>query len=39
MPGVRRLRHLRHRWVTIEEIGRVMTQRCELCGKTRVRIR
>ena len=29
--------HLRHRWVTIEQIGRIMTQHCH-CGKTRVRI-
>ncbi|MEO3812199.1 hypothetical protein ABGB17_24650 [Sphaerisporangium sp. B11E5] len=31
--------HLRHRWETIEAIGRVVTQRCEVCGKTRVRVR
>jgi hypothetical protein len=30
--------HLRHRWVTIETIGRVVTQRCEVCLKTRVRV-
>ncbi|GAA1502839.1 hypothetical protein GCM10009677_38200 [Sphaerisporangium rubeum] len=31
--------HLRHRWKTIEAIGRVVTQRCEVCGKIRVRVR
>lgn len=29
--------HLIHRWVTIDLIGRVATQRCR-CGRTRVRI-
>ncbi|GGK72491.1 hypothetical protein Sme01_08090 [Sphaerisporangium melleum] len=30
--------HLRHRWETIETIGRVVTQRCAVCGRTRVRV-
>ncbi|MBB4935921.1 hypothetical protein FHR32_000226 [Streptosporangium album] len=30
--------HIRHRWEVIESIGRVRTQRCVLCGKTRVRV-
>jgi hypothetical protein len=30
--------HLRHRWVTFEAIGRVVTQRCAVCSKTRVRV-
>ncbi|MCP2349954.1 hypothetical protein HD595_006076 [Nonomuraea roseoviolacea subsp. carminata] len=33
------LAHLRHRWVTVEAIGRVITQRCQVCWKTRVRVR
>lgn len=28
-----------HRWVTVEQIGRVVTQRCRRCGKTRTRVR
>jgi hypothetical protein len=31
--------HLRHRWHTIEAIGRIVTQRCEVCFKTRTRVR
>ncbi|MBB5131033.1 hypothetical protein HNP84_000739 [Thermocatellispora tengchongensis] len=31
--------HLRHKWETIEVIGRVITQRCVRCGKTRVRVK
>ncbi|MGW6502943.1 hypothetical protein [Nonomuraea angiospora] len=34
---IRLLHWLRHRWVTVEQIGRVITQRC-WCGKTRTRI-
>ncbi|GAA4189734.1 hypothetical protein GCM10022252_26930 [Streptosporangium oxazolinicum] len=30
--------HLRHKWEIIETIGRVVTQRCSVCGKTRVRV-
>ncbi|MGJ6963062.1 hypothetical protein ACSDR0_14235 [Streptosporangium sp. G11] len=30
--------HLRHKWEIIETIGRVVTQRCSICGKTRVRV-
>ena len=30
--------HLLHRWADIEQIGRVVTQRCS-CGKTRTRLR
>lgn len=30
--------HLRHRWVTYEQIGLVVTQRCRTCGKTRTRV-
>ncbi|MDP9841220.1 hypothetical protein J2853_000431 [Streptosporangium lutulentum] len=30
--------HFRHRWEIIETIGRVITQRCAICGKTRVRV-
>ncbi|MGS2643888.1 hypothetical protein [Streptosporangium sp. LJ11] len=30
--------HLRHRWEIIETIGRVVTQRCSICGRTRVRV-
>jgi hypothetical protein len=29
--------HLRHTWLTVETIGRIVTERCA-CGKTRVRI-
>ncbi|MBB4705079.1 hypothetical protein [Sphaerisporangium siamense] len=31
--------HLRHRWQTIEAIGHVVTQRCQMCARTRVRVR
>ncbi|GAA3415271.1 hypothetical protein [Streptosporangium vulgare] len=30
--------HLRHKWEIIETIGRVVTQRCSVCGRTRVRV-
>ncbi|MEU4405252.1 hypothetical protein AB0F88_12040 [Streptosporangium sp. NPDC023963] len=30
--------HLRHKWEIIETIGRVVTQRCSICGRTRVRV-
>ncbi|WP_158558196.1 hypothetical protein [Spongiactinospora gelatinilytica] len=39
VPALRDRLHLRHRWQAIETIGRVLTQRCVKCGKTRVRIR
>lgn len=29
----------RHRWVVVERIGRVVTERCEVCSKTRTRVR
>lgn len=29
---------LRHRWVTYEQIGLVVTQRCRVCWRTRIRI-
>ncbi|GAA4070557.1 hypothetical protein GCM10022248_43660 [Nonomuraea soli] len=38
-PHVKVLPHLRHRWVTIEQIGKVVVQECGVCGKTRVRVR
>lgn len=28
----------RHRWITVERIGRVVTQRCRRCGRTRTRV-
>jgi hypothetical protein len=31
--------HLKHRWVTVERIGRVVTQRCTTCGAARTRVR
>ncbi len=37
-PGLGAAVHIRHRWETIEAIGQVVTQRCEVCGKTRVRV-
>ncbi|MER5646729.1 hypothetical protein [Streptosporangium sp. NPDC002524] len=30
--------HLRHKWEIVETIGRVVTQRCSVCGRTRVRV-
>ncbi len=30
--------HIRHKWEVIEIIGRVVTRRCKVCGKTRVRV-
>ncbi|WP_157594438.1 hypothetical protein [Streptosporangium amethystogenes] len=30
--------HLRHKWEIVETIGRVITQRCSICGRTRVRV-
>ncbi|MEU4830822.1 hypothetical protein [Streptosporangium sp. NPDC023615] len=30
--------HLRHRWEVVETIGQVITQRCAICGRTRVRV-
>lgn len=30
--------HLRHRWEIVETIGKVITQRCVTCNKTRVRV-
>lgn len=30
--------HLRHRWQTIEQIGRIATQRCRICQRTRTRV-
>ncbi|RCG20980.1 hypothetical protein DQ384_36905 [Sphaerisporangium album] len=30
--------HLRHRWRVVEAIGHVVTQRCEDCYRTRVRV-
>jgi hypothetical protein len=30
--------HVRHRWEVIEAFGRVVTQRCGVCGKKRVRV-
>lgn len=30
--------HLRHWWATVERIGRVITQRCQVCGATRTRV-
>lgn len=31
--------HLRHRWIPVEQIGHVVTERCRTCGRTRTRIR
>ncbi|WP_248959594.1 hypothetical protein [Sphaerisporangium perillae] len=31
--------HPRHRWNTEEAIGHVVTERCEVCDRTRVRVR
>ncbi|GAA3821720.1 hypothetical protein GCM10022226_47540 [Sphaerisporangium flaviroseum] len=31
--------HMRHRWTSVESIGHVVTQRCDTCDKTRVRVR
>lgn len=31
--------HLRHRWVEVEQIGRVVTERCTVCLRTRTRLR
>jgi hypothetical protein len=31
--------HLRHRWRTVERIGRVVTQQCAVCQRTRTRVR
>lgn len=28
-----------HRWITVERIGRVVTQRCSRCGRIRTRVR
>lgn len=30
--------HLRHRWEVVETIGKVVTTRCAVCGKTRTRV-
>lgn len=30
--------HLRHKWITVETIGKVVTQRCSVCGTTRTRV-
>ncbi|MFC4532381.1 hypothetical protein [Sphaerisporangium dianthi] len=30
--------HLRHKWITVEAIGRVVTQRCANCRRIRVRV-
>lgn len=29
----------RHRWVLVEQIGRVVTERCTVCQRTRTRVR
>lgn len=30
--------HFPHRWEIVETTGRVIAQRCCVCGKTRVRV-
>lgn len=30
--------HFRHSWEIVEAVGRVITQRCVVCSRTRVRI-
>lgn len=30
--------HLRHRWILVEAVGRVITYRCAICGNTKTRV-